>query len=201
MTGDADKLKVLGILGSPRRGGNSETLLDRALAGATDAGAGTEKLHPASLRIAGCTECDDCYSLGECSTADDMDIVYAALERADRIIIASPIFFMSFPSQLKAMIDRTQRYWALKYVLREPFPRPAGAPERIGAYIGVGATRGESLFDGAILTLKYFFDAIAVEPREDLYVLIRGIDEKGEITGRESELAAAYETGKALAVL
>ncbi|MHB8169407.1 MAG: flavodoxin family protein [Thermoleophilia bacterium] len=192
---------VLGILGSPRRGGNSEILLDRALAGAADAGAEIERLHPASLRIAGCTECNDCYALGECSTADDMDRVYAALERADRIVVASPIFFMSFPAQLKAVIDRTQKYWALRYILREPFPRPAGSPPRYGAYIGVGATKGKTLFDGARLTLKYFFDAIAVEPREELYVLVRGIDEQGEIREREQALEDAYRTGAALARL
>jgi len=48
-------------------------------------------------------------------------------------------------------------------------------------------------------TLKYFFDAIAARPREELYVLVRGVDEKGEVTEKEEALQAAYDSGKALA--
>ncbi len=193
--------RVLGILGSPRRGGNTETLLDRALAGAADAGADMRKLALGELEIAGCSECNDCYATGKCSTPDDMETVYEALEWADRILLASPIFFMGLPSQAKAMIDRTQCYWSLKYVLREPFPRRAGAPGRYGVFIGVGGTRGKRLFEGALLTLKYFFDAIDAKPREDLYVLVRGVDEIGEILERTEDLEAAYEAGMALAAL
>ncbi len=188
-------------MGSPRREGNSEILLDRALKGAAEAGAEVKKIRLVGLNISGCTECNDCYDDGSCSTADDMDRVYRVLEWADRILIAAPIFFMGLPSQAKAMIDRTQRYWVLKYVLHQPFPRPANAPPRYGSFIGVGATKGKRLFDGAISTLKYFFDAISVEPREDLYLLIRMVDEKGEIRERETELDSAYKMGKKLAEL
>ncbi len=194
-------VKVLGIMGSPRREGNSEILLDRALEGAAAAGAETRKLRLTGLEISGCTECNDCYEEGCCSTADDMDRVYRALEWADRILLAAPIFFMGLPSQAKAMIDRTQRYWALKYILHKPFPRPPGAPPRYGSFIGVGATRGNRLFDGAILTLRYFYDAISAQPREDLYLLVRKVDEKGAIKQRTSELEAAYAMGKSLAEL
>ncbi len=194
-------VKVLGIMGSPRRDGNSEILLSRALEGAAAAGAEVKRIRLAGLNISGCTECNDCYEDGSCSTADDMDRVYAALEWADRILLSSPIFFMGLPSQTKAMVDRTQRYWALKYVLHKPFPRLPEAPPRYGSFIGVGATKGKRLFDGAILTLRYFFDAIGAEPREDLYLLIRKVDEKGEIMERAAELDAAYKMGKALAKL
>jgi len=178
--------------------------LDHALQGAADSGAEVEKIRLSALNISGCTECNDCYETGECSTADDMDKVYEALEGADRIILASPVFFMGLPSQTKAMIDRTQRYWALKYILHEPFPHEIGSKNktpRYGAFIGIGATKGKSLFNGINLTLKYFFDAIDVEPREELYVLVRGVEEKGEVQNRKQELDAAYETGKALALL
>jgi multimeric flavodoxin WrbA len=193
--------RVLGILGSPRRGGNSELLLDEALTGASGAGAETRKLVLSELNIAGCTECNDCYQTGECSTYDGMSTVYQALEWADRILLVSPIFFMGLPSQAKAMVDRTQCYWALKYVLNQPFPRAVDAPGRYGAFIGVGGTKGPHLFDGAVLTVKYFFDAISVEPREELYVFVRGVDEKGEIADRAEELRAAREAGEALAEL
>lgn len=191
-------IKVLGLHGSPRHGGNSELLLDEALRGAADAGAETRKIRLAKLMIAGCTECNDCYSNGECSIADDMDRVYTALEWADRIIFSSSIFFMGLPSQAKAAVDRTQRYWVMKYVLKQPFPRSAGAPPRYGVFLAVGGTRGAGLFDGVGLTIKYFFDAIDVKPLKDHYVRVRGIDKKGDIADKKSSLAAAYETGKEL---
>jgi multimeric flavodoxin WrbA len=192
-------LKVLGLHGSPRRGGNSEILLDAALKGAVLTGAKTRKVHLAQLRISGCLECNDCYADGECSTADDMDQIYEAFEWADRIIFSSPIFFMGLPAQAKAAVDRAQRYWALKYVLKQPFPREEGAPKRLGIFLGVGATRGESLFEGVVRTIKSFFDAIDVRPVEDLYVLVRGVDEKGAISQRQESLDLAMVAGEKLA--
>jgi multimeric flavodoxin WrbA len=128
-----------------------------------------------------------------------MDIVYTALETADRIILASPMFFMGVTAQTKAVIDRCQCYWALKYILKEKFPRPDNAPARYGTFIGVGGTKGQNLFDGTMLTLKYFFDAISTRPLEDLYVLVRSVDASGDILEHEDVLLAAYESGKALA--
>ncbi|MHB1389786.1 MAG: flavodoxin family protein [Thermoleophilia bacterium] len=192
---------VLGFSGSPRREGNSGTLLSAALKGAAEAGADIRTLYLGELEVAGCTECNDCYATGRCSTSDDMDVVYEAIEWADRVIFASPMFFMSFPAQAKAVIDRTQCYWALKYVLKEPFPRPVDAPPRFGIFLGVGATSGEHLFDGPTLTMKYFFDAIDMKPVPDLYVLVRGIDEEGDISGQSEALSAAMDAGRKLAEL
>jgi len=194
-------VSVLGILGSPRSGGNSDILLDRALAGAQDAGAEIEKFSLCEYSISGCIECNDCYETGSCTIGDDMDMVYEAFERADRIILASPMFFMGVTSQMKAAIDRCQCYWALRYVLKEKFPHPDNAPARYGTFIGVGGTKGEKLFDGTMLTLKYFFDAIDAKPVEELYVLVRGADDKGDVLKRDEALASAYESGRALAQL
>lgn len=176
-------------------------LLGEALRGAKSAGAIIDRLGVGEISISGCNECNDCYVTGECTIVDDMSTVYQQLETADRIIVASPIFFMGLPSQLKAVIDRCQQYWAMKYALNESFPREPGAPERYGAYIGVGGTRGDRLFDGALMTLKYFFDAIAVKPLVDDYVLVKGIDEKGEIAAHADSLRAAHDLGAYLAGL
>jgi len=192
---------VVGLLGSPRREGNTEMLLDQALAGAAAAGAKTEKLIICDYDVSGCIECNDCYESGTCTIGDEMDVIYSAIERADRLILASPMFFMSLPAQAKAVVDRCQCYWALKYILKEPFPRDPEAPQRYGIFLGVGGTSGEKLFDGVKKTLKYFFDAISMKPREDLYVLVRGVDDKGEISERKDYLREAYDSGTALAGL
>ncbi len=190
---------VLGILGSPREKGNTEILLNAALKCSEDTGASTEMLRASDLEISGCNECEDCYETGECSIDDDMAVVYDSLERADKILVASPIFFMGLPSQLKAIIDRCQCYWALRYILKEAFPA-RNQLKRYGAFIGVGGTSGEKLFDGTILTLKYFFDAIAAEPLANDYLLVRGIDAKGSVLDKKDLLAAACELGRALAI-
>jgi len=193
-------MKVLGILGSPRSGGNTDSLLDRALDGAMAAGADVEKISLSDYSFSGCIECNDCYETGSCTIGDDLDEIYEALERADRIIVASPMFFMGVTAQAKALIDRSQCYWALKYILKEKFPHPS-VPVRYGMFIGVGGTTGERLFDGTMLTLKYFFDAIDAKPAEGLYVLVRGVDGKGDVLKHEEELDRAYESGRKLAQL
>jgi len=192
-------VRVLGILGSPRQGGNSDLLLEKALAGAKDTGAEIEKFILCDHKISGCIECNDCYESGSCTIIDDMLLVYNAFEKADRIILASPMFFVGVTAQTKAAIDRCQCYWALKYVLKQKFPRPDKAPGRYGTFIGVGGTTGEKLFDGTLLTLKYFFDAIETIPVESLYVLVRDVDEKAAVRTNDKALQSAYESGKVLA--
>jgi multimeric flavodoxin WrbA len=184
-------LKILGIMGSPRMKGNTDLLLDEALRGAESAGAEVEKMVVDKLKITPCREYYQCVKDGNCVIRDDMDTVYAKLLEAEGIIVASPIFFYGLTAQLKALIDRCQVLWARKYILHR-------LPEstRKGAFIAVGATQGKQLFDGAILTVRYFFKAFGVEYVDEL--LVRGVDKRGEIKEHPTALEAAFELGKRL---
>ena len=186
-------MKVLGIMGSPRIKGNTDLLLDESLKGAESAGAEIEKLIVEQFTIDPCKENYGCTIDGICTIKDDMDQIYPKLIGCDRIVIASPMFFYSFPSQMKALIDRCQALWARKYILKREIPS-AG---RKGFFIGVGATRGKNLFDGSRLTLRYFFDVIGVEYADEL--LIRSVDQKGEILEHPDSLKAARDLGVNLA--
>lgn len=186
-------MKVLGIIGSPRIGSNTDLLLDEVLRGARERGAETEKLLVDKLRIEPCREYYGCLRDGKCVIRDDMDGVYPKLLDADVVIVASPMFFYGLTAQLKALIDRCQALWARKYVLKQA-PPDSG---RKGAFIGVGATKGKQLFDGSILTVKYFFQAIGVQYTDEL--LVRGVDDRGAIRGRPEALANAFELGRRLA--
>jgi multimeric flavodoxin WrbA len=179
-------------MGSPRIKGNTDVLLDQALEGARSQGAEVEKIIIDKLNIAPCREYYGCARDGNCVIRDDMDDIYPKLLDADAIIVASPIFFYGVSAQLKALIDRCQALWARKYILKN-----MDIPLKKGAFIAVGATRGAKLFDGPKLTIKYFFQAINTEYKEEL--LIRGIDKKGEIKQHPTALADAYELGKKLA--
>ena len=186
-------MKVLSIMGSPRRRGNTELILDRALEGARQAGAEVEKVLVSKLRISPCLEIYACRKDGNCSIKDDMQALYGKLLEADHVIFASPIFFYGITSQAKAVVDRCQALWVRRYVLG------IGSDdrrERRGLFISVGATRGAKLFDGAVLTVKYFFDAIGVKYWAGL--LVRGIDSKGQILERPEVLQDAFRLGQEL---
>jgi len=179
-------------MGSPRIKGNTDLLLDEALKGAQSQQAEVEKVVVDKLKISPCREYYGCLRDGNCVIRDDMDGIYPKLLDTDGIIVASPIFFYSLSAQLKALIDRCQALWARKYILKN-LPNSV----RMGAFISVGATTGDKLFDGSILTVKYFFQAIDVKYVDELF--IRGIDKRGEIKEHPTALSDAFELGKRLA--
>jgi len=185
-------MKILGIMGSPRIRGNTDLLLDEALKGAQNHGAEVEKVIVDKLKISPCREYYGCLRDGNCVIRDDMDDIYPWLLDSDAVIVASPIFFYGLTGQLKALIDRCQALWARKYILKQDLPDS----DRKGAFIAVGATRGKKLFDGAILTVKYFFEAIGVKYVDEL--LVPGIDKRGEIREHQTALSDAFELGKRL---
>ena len=186
-------MKVLGIMGSPRRKSNTEILLDKALEGAVEAGAEVEKVLVSKLKISPCLEIYACLKDGNCSIKDDMQLLYKKLLEADHIIFASPVFFYGITSQAKAIIDRCQALWVGRHVL------DMGKDDkrvRRGVFISVGATQGKKLFDGAILTVKYFFDAVGVKYSGDL--LVKGIDSRGQIKEAPAALEGAFRLGQEL---
>jgi multimeric flavodoxin WrbA len=188
-------MKVLGLFGSPRRGGNTEILLEEALKGAEKEGAEIERLYLKDLNITPCIECHGCDETGNCVILDDMQKVYPKLLEADVIILASPIFFYGVTAWAKALIDRSQALWAKKYLVNDP-SMGRGGKRRKGFFISVGATKGQKVFEGAILTVKYFFDALNTEYTGEL--LYRGVDGKGEILKHPKALEEAREAGRKL---
>jgi multimeric flavodoxin WrbA len=186
-------VKVLGIYGSPRRGGNSDVLLDKALEGARLAGAEVASLFVRDLKMGGCLECGGCDATGRCVVDDDMQRVYPLLQEAHLIILSSPIFFYSFPAQTKALIDRCQAMWNLRKLTRKDEER-RGYQHGYGYLIAVGATRGKNLFEGAQLVARYFFDALDMEYKGGIF--FRGLDKKGAVAGRIESLEQALEFGK-----
>ena len=109
---------------------------------------------------------------------------------ADYIIFASPIFFYSVTAWAKIIIDRIQPKWVERYWLKKA---GRGKIMRPGFIILVGATHGTKLFEGAELTLKYFFDSIDVRVMGKLE--FRGIDKKSDILNHPDALEQAYRAG------
>lgn len=100
-------MKVLGIVCSPRSGGNTEILVVEALSGAKEAGSDVELLTLADKSIAPCDACRSCVQTGECHIQDDMQQIYMKFQEADGIIFGSPVYFSNVSAQAKLVIDRT----------------------------------------------------------------------------------------------
>jgi hypothetical protein len=186
-------IRVVGIAGSPRRGGNSETLLDRFLAGARAAGADVTKIVAAGLDVEPCVACEACWVDGHCIASDDYQTVCEELIAADVIVLASPLYFWNVPSQVKAVIDRSQCMYTRKIVIREPLaPSASGHLRRRGVLICVGGHRVR-YFEGVVRTVKSFFRVFDTDYWAEL--LYHGVDGQGEIEQQPQALQAAYDLG------
>ena len=97
---------VLGIVGSPRRGGNTETLVDTILASAAEQGATYEKVILNDLEIAPCQACNVCKRTGSCVHEDDMDKLLPLMEKSDVWILGTPIYWWGPTAQFKLFVDR-----------------------------------------------------------------------------------------------
>jgi len=101
---DSSRVKVLGIYGSPRKGGNSDQLLDKVLEGAQSAGAEVKRIYARDLKISGCQECGGCEKTGKCVVNDEMQTVYPLLEEADVIFWPPPFFSTVLQHRLKPLL-------------------------------------------------------------------------------------------------
>ncbi len=125
-------MKITGILGSSRKGGNTEVLLDVALEEAREMGSSTSRITLRDKVIAPCNGCMGCARTGECVIPDDMQEVYREIREADGIIWASPVYFWSMSGLTKNALDRT-------YALTFPKLQQAG---KLAGLILVAASRG-----------------------------------------------------------
>jgi len=187
-------VKVLGISTSPRTMGNSDLLLRHALAGAESAGAQVEYVRLADYKIGPCIECNACYETGRCTVQDDYQQLLQKMLDCDRLIFATPVFFMTVCAQAKMLIDRGQCLWAEKYVLKkEPF---ASERDRRAMVIAVGGSRSKKQFENIRLTMTSYFDSLQVRYVSNLFV--SKVDSRGEIEKHPSAAKEAYRLGSQL---
>lgn len=188
---------ILGLQGSPRKGGNTDILLAAFLEKAARAGATVKTIQAARAGVTACIGCGHCETHGTCVIADDpmSTEIYGLMREADVVVAASPVFFYGVTAQLKVLIDRSQTLWSRKYrfKLKDPL-----AGTRKGVLLSVAASHGRQLFEGVHLTAAYFFDAIDAQFIHTL--TYRGIESKGAIRQQES-LAADIDDAVAKIVL
>jgi multimeric flavodoxin WrbA len=184
---------VLGIYGSPRKGGNTDLMLDAFLEGAVAAGADIERLYVRDLELKGCIACGHCDRKGFCIQKDDMQKVYPLLEKAKRVVVASPVYFYGVTGQLKLLVDRSQAVY-MKHELakkegREATQGSAGS----GFLIAAGATKGKRLFECTILSVRYFFDALNMNYAGE--ICVRDLENKGAVSEKPTALDDCRKAG------
>ncbi|MDH4333100.1 MAG: flavodoxin family protein [Desulfobulbaceae bacterium] len=185
-------MKVLALSGSPRKKGNSETLLRAVLKGVEATAGEIELIRLCDLRIQPCIACGGCDKSGECVLEDDMQGLYPKILGAQRIILASPIYFYGITAQAKGFVDRCQALWNRKRLQAEK-GEWRNDPARKGYLVSVAATYGEKVFEGAILTAKYSFDAMGMGYGGEF--LVRGMEGRGDMAKDATALARAELAG------
>ncbi len=190
-------IKVIAFAGSPRRGGNSETLLDWMLAAmAKEPGVIVEKVVLTEAHINPCRGCNACEKLNKCVQRDGMDIYHDKLVEADVVVLASPIFCMGLAAQVKALVDRAQVFRSRKYVLKLPVVPSERKGKRLGVFLATAGQNWDHVFDAAVPSVKCFYHVIDIRDADIHYLMINNVDENGAIRKHPSAQTKAEKMGK-----
>jgi multimeric flavodoxin WrbA len=184
-------MKVLGILGSPRVGGNSDILLEQALKGARDTGAEVEKIILSQKRISGCLDCEKCNETGVCAIKDDMLEIHKKIFEADAIIHSVPVYFWSMTAQMKSYLDRWCAFFDAEWKWHKAY-----YSKMKGKRIGLITVCGDPDVSTADPILHSFKTTCQSFGLKWLGVVQASASAKGEIDENEAAKKKAYELGK-----
>jgi multimeric flavodoxin WrbA len=184
-------MKMLVVLGSPRKRGNGETLARKVVEAFEQGGGTVEFIRLNDLNLRPCQGCGGCDKTGNCVIKDDMTAIFQAVDDADRILLVSPVYFYGLSAQCKIFGDRFQSRWARKYLVKERFREGQG---RKGYLLSTAATRGPKIFDCSVLTTRYIYDAMDVEYGGEL--LVQGVDKRKAVLEVPDEMARAEQFGR-----
>ena len=185
------KKKVLVLLGSPRKNGNSAILAGKIAAGARAAGATVETVFLHGLKIAPCKACYACQRKNSrgCSIIDDMQPLYRKMLEADAWVLASPVYWFTLSAQLKLWMDRCLAFSAYG---KDPFEG-----KRIAIAMSFG---GEDAFDsGCVNALRTFQDSYRYVGAEIVGMVYGSAMEPGEIKSNKTLMREARKLGRQLA--
>ncbi|MFW9866359.1 MAG: flavodoxin family protein [Candidatus Thorarchaeota archaeon] len=174
-------MQVLGIVGSPRLGGNTDVLVDEVLAGAEEAGASVEKVILNKLNIRPCQACNSCYKTGHCAQNDDMIPLLEKMEQSELWILGTPVYWWGPTAQFKAFLDRWynpkhQEFKGKRVILVIP--------------LGGGHERYARHTIGMLEDVLTYLNMRLVET-----VLAPGFNRRGEVKNNSKLLSIAHKAG------
>ena len=185
---------VLGISGSPRRHGNTETLLDSFLEGAKEAGAVVEKVVLKDIDFSACQGCNACHKTGTCIVKDDAPLLFDRILASDCIAVASPIYSMGITAQLKGFIDRGQYLWARKLMLGTLSFSEDHIRRHKAVFVSTAGQNNPAVFDAAFPAMKALFNGCGFEYYTN--ITANNMDEFGGIKKHPTALNEAHVKGQ-----
>ena len=184
-------MKAIAIVGSPRKNGNTTILTQHTLRAIAEEGIETELISLAGMDIRPCQACMFCRQPGNedrCAQKDDLQPIYDRMKQADSIILASPVYFGSATSLIKALIERTGYMGGI----RRDFNGKVGGPLVVARRAGQNFT---------IAQLMYWFQICGLFTPGSTYWNIAFGREIGDVSKDEEGMRTAWNFGKNIAFL
>ena len=179
---NTEEKRVLGVVGSPRRGSNTEILVDKVLAGAEDAGAQTKKVILSSLDVKPCRACDACQKTGQCVQKDDFPSLLEEMQRCDVWVLGTPVYWWGPTAQFKAFLDRW--YSVNRSIFKE---KKAIVVIPLGGGMDHYARHLTGMFED-------IFEYLGIENSET--IVVPSVNKRKEVLDHPDILKLAQETGK-----
>jgi len=182
-------MKILGIMGSPRKNGNTHILIDEILKGAKSAGAETEIILLSEHTIRECNGCLHCWKGLECTKQDGMNALYNLIEESDVLVFGTPVYWYGPTAIMKAFLDRF-----LYFNCAENRPKIKGKKAAIAVPFE------EKDPETAAITVAMLEKSFAwLELEQAGTIIVPGVNKRGDIHKKEQKLKKAYELGRKLA--
>ena len=191
-----DSPHIVAIYGSPRRNGNTAKLMREAVAGARAAGARVDEIVLRDLKLSPCLEIYSCKQGGECRIRDDFQKVRDLVLSCGGLMLASPIFYYTVSAHTKILMDRFHSVWVKKHWV-DKVHGSERSQRRKGLFISAGATQGRKLFEGTLLSVRYFYDTLDMDLWKAL--LYRGLEDADDVLNHPEYLDDARRAGEELA--
>ncbi|HJJ36475.1 MAG TPA: flavodoxin family protein [Methanocorpusculum sp.] len=190
-------MNIIAVNGSPRKNGNTETVLSAFLRGAEEAGAKTTSIRLVDLSFKNCKGCNACHKKGTCVITDELTPVFEQILSANVLVLASPIYSMTVTAEMKAFIDRGQFLWAQKFKTGTLKFDETHLKAHTGVFIGTSGQNVDHIFDAAFPVVRAFFNDAGFSYTEN--VLFSGMDVRGGVKAWPESTEEAYGRGKAIA--
>jgi multimeric flavodoxin WrbA len=189
--------RLLAIYGSPRKEGNTDTLMDCFLSEVEKSSYEVERVYLRDYDFSPCTECNGCARTGRCVIRDELEPLFDKLLVCERAALAYPVFFLGPPAITKAFIDRGQFLWIRKYVLGVD-PVTEGV-ERRAFFLSVGGFAGsEKIFRCNISILRSFLQVCGLKYGGEL--VANGIEHREDVKSNEELIMRARKAGEGFIV-
>ena len=184
-------MKILGIIGSPRKNGNTHVLVSRILDGARDKGADTESIFLGELNILECNGCHVCWKGHHiCSKNDDMTVLYPKIMESDAIILGTPVYWYGPTAIMKCFIDR--------FVY---FNCPINKKKIRSKAVVIAVPFEENKYETSDLVVQFFEKSLDyLEMRLVDKILVPGVTKRGEVKNRKRVMNKCYRLGQKLAI-